>query len=110
MRLPSASDFAEKGDKRRKWGGHKTNLPRQGSKLRATYDRLTANPGIPISIDDIVPGPSRDRANQIRQLVDFYGLDIRLWRRASFDRDESTLWLLAGEWNGKEYTDYTQKI
>lgn len=67
--------------------------PREGTRLRATYDLFMANRGVPIDWRH----PDRHGAT-VAQLRDFYGLDIR--------RIGPKRYVLAGEWFGKTYIDY----
>jgi hypothetical protein len=69
--------------------------PREGTKLRAVYDRFYANKGrvILFKIDDYKA--------TIAQLTDIYGLDIR--------RIHNGQWALVGEWFGRVYLDYTDQ-
>lgn len=64
--------------------------PRPGSKTRAIYDMFAAAPGAPVSLSYAY--------NQIRDLMDFYGMDIR--------RVGNGRYLLAGEWDGLHYRDF----
>jgi len=85
MRVQSAA-IAKNG-----WN-HSNMRPREGSKLRETYDLLMSNKGVTIDINlGYLPG-------HLYQLMDYYGLDIRMIKRGR--------WVLAGEWFGTTYVDY----
>jgi hypothetical protein len=85
MRTASASSLKRDSDKRQA-------LPREGTRLRFLYDLFQSNRGKIVSF-------SLARAGKdVASLVDFYGLDIRTIGKRR--------WLLAGEWQGKEYVDY----
>lgn len=78
---------------------HKGNLlPAEGTRLRRTYDLLMANKGIPIEEHLTRFGGADGNGQEIEQLRNFYGLDIR---RLAYGR-----WVLAGEWFGRVYHDY----
>lgn len=72
--------------------------PREGSRLRATYDLFMANKGVPIDWKLPKKGDGSTQTALLDQLRDFYGLDIR---RVGYKR-----WVLAGEWFGETYVDY----
>jgi hypothetical protein len=82
------------------------DAPRPGTKLRAIYDLLTDNPGECVELD------IRKNSRIIGQLTDFYGLDIRQvqrgYRRGIINRP--SVYLLAGVWNGRDYTDFTENL
>jgi len=80
------------------------DAPGNGTKLRANWDVLQANKGVPVEL----AGEPRYIAMQIVQLVDFYGLDIRQVQRGFHGGDISrpSLYVLAGEWFGRVYIDY----
>lgn len=91
-----------RSSKQRPAGPKLRDKPREGSRLRAIYDALQSNKGAPVEIH--LDG------NELRQLSDFYGLDIRNVRRG-FHREGCQGWrepahLLAGEWFGRVYIDY----
>lgn len=67
--------------------------PRDGTQLRALYDMLMANRGIPINAP--LKQLHGERVNQFRN---FYGLDLRVLAPGR--------WVLAGEWFGPTYVDY----
>ena len=89
MRVASAAKI--KGAKR---GGPTNDAPREGTAIRAVYDMFLKHRGhvVPFAVH-------RGDGEKIRYLRDFYGLDIR---HVSYGR-----WLLAGEWFGRVYVDYT---
>jgi hypothetical protein len=93
MRCASVSQI--KGKARNKTG----ERPRQGSKLGQFYDQLMANRGLPVSVTR-----SKVAAQQIIQLRDFYGLDIRSVSKRG--RGGWAAYVLAGEWFGRVYIDY----
>jgi len=72
--------------------------PREGTKLRAMYDLLMANKGVPIDISLSKLYGRKCMSSQVSALTDFYGLDIRNLKRGR--------WVLAGEWFGATYVDY----
>ena len=103
MRQESASSL-KRGLKR----GHVNSpVPREGTDLRRTYDEFYSNRGTPVSPRPDLEGPLGRRivGNQIAQLINFYGLDIRVHGRCSENFRRKTYWLV-GEWFGREYVDY----
>lgn len=76
-------------------------IPAEGSELRKLHDLFQSRRGEAIEIN-------RHRYNQlgsmIQNLIDYYGLDIRLLRRGHKER--GGLYILAGEWFGSRYEDY----
>ena len=85
---------------RKSYGGL---IPREGTHLRALYEQFKANPAQPIYVG------INDRRSAIGQLVDFYGLDIRLFheKRAPIRVGCSRMrYWLVGEWFGATYIDY----
>lgn len=84
--------------------GTGTNFPRdaptEGTKLREVYDLLMCRRGIPVEI----PFDCLKRGWMIRQLTDFYGLDIRKIDQKNQSKPHE--YVLAGEWCGREYVDY----
>jgi hypothetical protein len=74
--------------------------PRGDSALRRVYDMFI--PPLTIvrtrKIAAEYGGKSRPAIQAIRQLIDFYGLDLRLRRHGE--------WWLVGEYVGSEYRDY----
>lgn len=94
-------------------GGHQRiqKEPKEGTTLRRIYDLLVENEGevVPIHYGNFYknngkkyPGSALSAA--IRQLNDFYNLDIRLIRRGSKIRG-SGLYMLVGYWDGPTYVD-----
>lgn len=69
-------------------------VPREGTRIRQVYDRLMAERGKPVATS--FAGDANQ--SRLRQLRDFYGLDIRCLRPG--------LWVVAGEWFGRTYVDY----
>lgn len=69
-------------------------IPREGTALRATWDLFQANKGKPVCI--------RLRPSVLRQLEDFYGLDIR----HIYHGGGPVHYMLVGEWFGRVYIDY----
>lgn len=94
MRCTPAS--AMKGNAR---GRRPHDVPREGSKIRAVYDLLQANKGCPIEVTLCSGGHS-----VVRDLMDYYGLDIRCIRQGG--GAVKPKWVLAGEWFGRVYIDY----
>lgn len=73
--------------------------PREGTRIRAVYDHLMANKGIPLDISLTTAFGSKGGSGyRLAQLRDSYGLDIRC---LGYGR-----WVLAGEWFGPTYIDY----
>lgn len=54
--------------------------PEEGSMLRTAYDYFVANKGLPVEFD----GSTKLNSSILRQLRDFYGLDIRRLGKAKF--------------------------
>lgn len=77
-------------------------LPREGTRTRQVYDLLQANKGRPVDVG--MRGPKL--SSTIRNLEDFYGLDIRWLQNGSSRTGRQTLYMLAGEWFGRVYIDY----
>lgn len=75
-------------------------FPREGSHLRELYELFTSNKAIPIRSEQLnkISGKSH---MLLRQLTDFYGLDIR-----KFKMDGVWYCWLVGEWFGSTYLDY----
>jgi hypothetical protein len=79
---------------------HLPDAPRPGTRLRTYFDFLMEHKGQWIKIR---PCGSRSDLTALRyQLQNTYGLDLR--RRGWSTNAE---WMLAGEWFGKVYVDYT---
>lgn len=104
--MKQASAHSIKGNRDR--GAVQSFEPKAGTKIRALYDLLMANKGIPVraSITTIAFNTA------VENLRDFYGLDIR---KLPIDRKRGhgcgrgsgpATWVLAGEWFGKVYIDY----
>lgn len=74
------------------------DIPRPGSRTRAIYDALIAQPGRLIEM----PFSASSLNGILTHLRDDYGLDIRC--RGS--GRGTCLWLLAGEYIGAGYLDY----
>lgn len=100
MRCATAAEIKSHG----KYGAHNA-APREGSRLRAVYDRFLANKGVPIEIHP----PEFDGTMRIK-FADFYGLDIRLLSRGyvrnGYEKSRKSTYVLAGEWFGRVYIDY----
>lgn len=86
--------------------GSAQRIPQVGTKLRELWDLLHVYRG-EVIVDDLT---MRYRGNQIEQLRDFYGLDIRnLGATSRNGRGQGrgpSRWVLAGEWIGPRYVDY----
>lgn len=76
--------------------------PREGTKLRARWDFLQANRGLPVPMT----GGHVEISNDVRAFNDFYGLDVRRVGRRNRLSNEPEIWVLAGEWFGRIYVDY----
>jgi hypothetical protein len=74
-----------------------SQLPRQGTKLRAAYDYLLAHKGKRIAAKTI---PSRIR----RDLTDFYGCVIEYKGYGNCDM------IFVGEYRGDQYIEFESKI
>lgn len=96
MRCATASEFKKKGRRT----APLQIAPRVGSRLRETYDLLMANKGVPVEIQYRFLGPD------MRYLIDFYGLDIRLVKPGHVRSHRLSTYILAGEWFGRVYVDY----
>jgi hypothetical protein len=95
------SRVASAADMKRGPRGHSLfERPREGSALRRVYDMFI--PPLTIvrthKIAAEYGGKSRSAFRAVRQLIDFYGLDLRLRRHGE--------WWLVGEYVGSEYRDY----
>src|SRR5215471_4206108 len=78
----------------------KKTIPKKGSKSRILYELLMENKGKSVIID-----PSLKRKGARSYLENFYGLNIV---SKSFGGCKGcTVWMLAGEWIGPDYVDYT---
>lgn len=81
--------------------------PREGTKVREVYDLFIKSPG------QLIKWKVTDRTDTqvISQLRLAYGLDIRSVRHTNSNRYKTkpvtSLWVLAGEWFGSIYIDYT---
>lgn len=69
-------------------------VPRDGTKVRALYDLLMLNKGLPVDL----PLTLLYNSGSIEHLRNFYGMDIR---KLGYGR-----WVFAGEWFGPTYLDY----
>lgn len=82
----------------------KRDAPHPGTKIGDAYALFMANKGVPVVLD------LTGRHGSIsRSLTDDYGLDIRQVQRKSTIFGRQPMWLLAGQWFGRVYIDYTQK-
>jgi hypothetical protein len=83
--------------------------PREGSRLRAIYDRLQENRGCFVSLDDLVNVGPHYTAWHAR-LRDELGFDIRkhvtCGGPGSGRGCQTTTYALVGEWFGDCYVDY----
>ena len=82
-------------------------IPKLGTKIRELWDLLHLHKG-EVFIDRLTP---RFGNGTIRQLRDFYGLDIRDLGEAKRPGGKvgghgPHRWILAGEWFGRDYRDY----
>jgi hypothetical protein len=91
--------------------------PREGTRLRFIYDKIFAEPGQWIIFSAKKDFgwwsfASKDGAgslgNMLDQLQNSYGLDIRTRRLAGAHGRAQREVMLAGEWFGRVYIDYTQ--
>lgn len=90
-------------------GNHKNGrlreYPEECTQTRALFDAFMASPGLPIEIAPVCDFLRISRSNfsgTIARLRDSYELDVRCLARG--------VWVLAGRWNGSEYTDYIAPI
>ena len=80
---------------------YRNKIPGEGTAIRQIYDVFMNNKGCSVELP-----PVACANNRIRDLVDYYGLDIRITRRGDCRTGRASLYILAGEWCGKEYIDY----
>lgn len=84
--------------------------PREGTKLRALYDRFMASKGSPIEINFAAEVGGQTHRRYLYDLRDYYGLDIRCIKPRGGNRwgkkPKPSEWVLAGEWFGRTYVDY----
>ena len=76
-------------------------IPPEGTKIRKCWDLLQAHKGKPVFMADLFKDyakPSNTMHQVLRQLEDFWGLEIR------FSKDT---WVLIGEWKGRDYHVYS---
>jgi len=79
--------------------GERRDYPREGSLIRAVYDRLAGGKGRAVFIGDLKQGYAPSTvASAVIQLREFYGCDIR--------RAGDGHYILCGEWFGSHYSDY----
>jgi hypothetical protein len=84
--------------------------PREGSRLRAIYDRLQENRGSFVSLMDLID--YRYQSNRVWRVMleNTYGLDIRSHSvgkgRGSGRGGRTITYALVGEWFGDCYVDY----
>ncbi len=92
-------------------------IPREGTRLRKTYDLFQKNKAENIAIAHLYNNMN-SRNTSINQLINFYGLDIRKTYDARSSNkgrgkkepsERSSLYMLVGEWKGAEYVDYLAK-
>lgn len=100
-----------------------STLPRPGSKNRQVYDALYASRGREMTPEEfevflemtdrqIGANPNGYRLGSvIRELVDYWGCDIRKIRNATMPGRKGyvAVYCLVGEWSGKVYLDYTRE-
>jgi hypothetical protein len=98
MRLPSIASMKQNAK------DVSDRQPKEGTAIRLAYDALKANPGKLIQINWPEGLSYSTKASIISRLRDTYGFDIK-YRKGG--RNVQTKHMLAGEWNGKEYADYT---
>lgn len=79
-------------------------MPKEGSAVRAVYDKFTSQPG---KVIEFQIGDSGCNDAVLTALRIYYGLDIRMLKQGSSRANRRSLWVLAGEWFGKIYIDYT---
>lgn len=80
-------------------GTNKQKEPREGTRLRELWDLFQANKGQPLAYSCTNrTGTGNNR--RLDDLRDYYGLDIRPAGRG--------FWVLAGQWFGDEYVNYTK--
>lgn len=78
--------------------------PKEGTKLREAFDWFRENKGIAVEWNT----DKRQGWNELSQLREYYGFDLRLVRKGK-NPNERGLWLLAGEYIGREYVSYVEK-
>lgn len=79
-------------------------VPKEGTLLRQCWDLLKANPGVEVKWNH---GQMRGW-NEIQQLVDYYGLDVRK-SRPNRGAGNGGWWILIGEYmNRGEYVGYVE--
>ena len=96
MKMMSVSDVKKGRSSRRELS--RSVAPREGTRTRELYDMFLQNRGIPVVYSHTL----KQDSYLLSQLVDRYGLDIR--------RIDRGLWVLAGEWFGKNYVDYIAAV
>lgn len=79
--------------------------PKEGTRTRQIYDLFVASPGKPIEFSLV--DYCGYHTPLISQIETTYGLDIRLIKQGSSRTNRKSLWVLAGEWFGPIYIDYT---
>lgn len=98
--------------------GKGTNLPHaypcDGSNADRLLSRLKATPGRPVGINDLVAEWGYRRLGAAkRDLVDYYGMDIRTGKRGHGARYgggvKDLSYILVGEWFGLDYRDYVNE-
>jgi hypothetical protein len=87
--------------------------PGEGTRIRRLYDVLQTARGLPIDVNAEQLGYYNrvSFSADVAKLRDFYGMDIILIHRAVKGRPRGkgripSLYILAGEWFGREYQDY----
>lgn len=81
--------------------GSPKQRPDPESRLGMLYDAFKNSAGKPIPLK--LTGAD---SNYPERLIDFYGLDIRRLQRGDSRTNKPSIWVLAGEWFGREYRDY----
>lgn len=71
--------------------------PRKGTRIGNFYDLFMQNKGVPVYFSS-----TSGNYRALEDLRNYYGLDIVHLRQG--------VWLLAGEWFGKDYHDYLEEV
>jgi hypothetical protein len=77
--------------------------PREGTRLRRVYDALLSDRGEWVSLGHLLYHNCSHNGALIRQLRDFYGMDIEVRGRAK------PKYRLVGEWFGRTYVSYVKE-
>jgi hypothetical protein len=81
------------------WGAR--TRPDPESRIGMLYDAFKNNAGKPLSLKF-----NRRDSTSREQLMNFYGLDIRLIGKGDSRTGRLSTYVLAGEWFGSKYVDY----